>query len=419
MNHCKRVIVIPDGFADLPIDSLDGRTPMQAAKTPTLDHWAPRAAQGLSHNVPDALSPGSDVATLALLGYDPLTTYTGRAPLEAAAQGIELGPEDWAFRCNLVTLENGVMKDFTAGHITTAEAEEIIADVQREVAPLWREIAPELGGSVEFFPGVSYRNLAIFRPDPNAAPFPFAQETKTAPPHDYTDRSIVDVYPQGPGGAQVFALMERCAEALKKSPTNARRVAKGLLPATDCWLWGQGKRPTLQPFSKAFSWGPGAMITAVDLLRGIARNLGWDVLEVEGATGYVDTNFSGKGNAAAKALDEYDIVVVHVEAPDESGHEGSVEKKIASLEQIDALVLPPILEKLQSFDNWRLLISPDHPTPISMKTHSRGFVPWAIVGSDVTGDGFATYDETTGERSTRRFPEGQGLMNLFLRGNLQ
>ena len=417
MKNCKRVVVIPDGFADLPIESLGGRTPMQAAHTPTLDRWAPHAAQGRSHNVPETLSPGSDVATLALLGYDPTTTYTGRAPLEVAAQGIELGVDDWAFRCNLVCLDGDVMKDFTAGHISTEDATALLAEIQRDVATRWHEIAPALGGAVEFRPSVSYRNLAIFRPDAGR-PFPFDATTRTVAPHDYSDRSVSGVYPQGAGSDAVRSLMNECAKTLAASETNARRVSEGKLPATDCWLWGQGKRPSLVPFAQAYDWGRGAMITAVDLLRGIARNVGWDVVEVPGATGYVDTNYAGKGEYAAKALDEYDIVVVHVEAPDEMGHEGSVEKKIYSLEQIDGKTLPPILDKLQTFDNWRLLVSPDHPTPISTKTHSRGFVPWAIVGSDVKGDGFATYDETTGAAASRYFPKGQDLMTLFLRGDL-
>ena len=418
MTNCKRVVVIPDGFADEPIASLGGRTPMQAAHTPTLDAWAPRAALGRSHNVPQTLSPGSDVATLALLGYDPLECYTGRAPLEAAAQGIELGPDDWAFRCNLTCIRDGIMASFTAGHISTEDATEILADVQREVASQWSTLAPELGGTVEFVPGVSYRNLAIFRPDSPSRPFPFDATTLTSPPHDYSDQSIANALPKGAGSEYVRRLMDACAKLLKDSQTNARRVAQGNLPATDCWFWGQGKRPTMKTFAQAYDWGPGAMITAVDLLRGIANNLGWRVLDVPGATGYVDTNFAGKGEYAARALDENDIVVVHVEAPDESGHEGSVEKKIHSLEEIDQKTLPPILDKLQSYDNWRLLVSPDHPTPISTKTHSRGEVPWMIVGSDVSGDGVATYDESTGARSSRYYPQGQDLMTLFLRGDL-
>ena len=418
MSEQKRVIIIADGFADDQLEELNGKTPMQAARTPTLDAWAPRAAQGCSYNVPESLSPGSDVATLALLGYDPLETYTGRAPLEAAAQGVELGPDDWAWRCNLVCLENDIMRSFTAGHVTTEDATELLAKVQQEVAPLWKEIAGDIGGTVEFKPGVSYRNLAIFRPDSANKPFPFSADTKTAAPHDYTGRSIVDVRPQGPGAEAVCKLMTACAESLKNAPTNARRVAEGKTPATDCWLWGQGKRPTMKPFSEKYNWGKGAMITAVDLLRGIAVNLGWDTLDVPGATGYVDTNFAGKGEYAAKALDDYDIVVVHVEAPDESGHEGSVEKKVRSLEQIDQETLPPILEKLQSYSNWRMLFSPDHPTPVAIKTHSRGQVPWMIVGSDVKGDGFKTYDEATGDAAPRFFDKGQDLMELFLRGEL-
>ena len=421
MSVYKRVVLIPDGFADDPIPALNGKTPMEAAATPTLDSLAPRAALGRSFNVPDGMTPGSDVATLSVLGYDPSESYTGRAPLEAAAQNLELGPNDWAFRCNLVCVEDGVMRDFSAGHISTEEAAAVLAEINADVAPRWAEIAPEIGGTVEFFPGVAYRNLMIFRPDAgsNATAAPFDASTQTAPPHDYADRSILDVLPQGKGGAALRRLMELCAERLAASETNKKRIAAGKLPATQCWLWGQGTRPRLAPFAEKFGFGPGAMITAVDLLRGIARNLDWEILEVPGATGYVDTDFAAKGRAAAEALDRFDVVCVHVEAPDEAGHEGSVEKKVASLEAIDRLTLPPILEKLRTFENWRLLISPDHPTPVAIKTHSRGAVPWAVVGSDVAGDGFATYDETTGAASTRVFERGADLAELFLKGNLQ
>ena len=421
MSVYKRVVLIPDGFADDPIPALNGKTPMEAASTPTLDSLAPRAAIGRSFNVPDGMTPGSDVATLSVLGYDPSESYTGRAPLEAAAQHLELGPNDWAFRCNLVCVEDGAMRDFSAGHISTEEATALLAEINADVAPRWAEIAPEIGGTVEFFPGVAYRNLMIFRPDADsdATAAPFDASTQTAPPHDYADRSILDVLPQGKGGAALRRLMALCAERLAASETNKRRIAAGKLPATQCWLWGQGTRPRLAPFAEKYGFGPGAMITAVDLLRGIARNLDWEILEVPGATGYVDTDFAAKGRAAAEALDRFDVVCVHVEAPDEAGHEGSVEKKVASLEAIDRLTLPPILEKLRTFENWRLLISPDHPTPVAIKTHSRGAVPWAIVGSDVAGDGFATYDETTGAASTRVFERGADLAELFLKGNLQ
>ena len=421
MSVYKRVVLIPDGFADDPIPALNGKTPMEAAATPTLDSLAPKAALGRSFNVPDGMTPGSDVATLSVLGYDPTESYTGRAPLEAAAQNLELGPNDWAFRCNLVCVEDGVMRDFSAGHISTEEATAVLAEINADVAPRWAEIAPEIGGSVEFFPGVAYRNLMIFRPDSNsdATAAPFDASTQTAPPHDYADRSILDVLPQGKGGAALRRLMELCAERLAASETNKKRIAAGKLPATQCWLWGQGTRPRLAPFAEKFGFGPGAMITAVDLLRGIARNLGWEVLEVPGATGYVDTDYAAKGRAAADALDRFDVVCVHVEAPDEAGHEGNAAKKVASLEAIDRLTLPPILEKLRTFENWRLLISPDHPTPVAIKTHSRGAVPWAVVGSDVAGDGFATYDETTGAASNRVFDRGADLAELFLKGNLQ
>ncbi len=413
----KYAIIIPDGCADLPMDELGGKTPLEAARTPNFDALATTGVIGRSHNVPAGYVPGSDVATLSLLGYDPASFYTGRAPLEAVAKGIELGPDDWAFRCNLVCLGDGKMKSFTAGHISSEEAKELLAGIQKEIVPLWNEIAPTCDATIEFLPGVSYRNLMIYRPRSDAARNLFSEKTKTYPPHDYTDRDYAQALPAGAGGEVIRALMTKTEAFLADHPVNRKRVAEGKFPATCAWLWGQGKRPDLRPFAERFGGIRGGMISAVDLLRGIATLLEWKIIDVPNITGYVDTDYEAKGRYAAAALDDLDLVCVHVEATDEASHEGSLEKKLQALSDIDAKVLPPVLDKLRSFPEWRLLISPDHPTPISMKTHSTGFVPWLIAGSDIRPEGIdlsALYSEKTAEKSSFFFPRGNELMTRFI-----
>lgn len=420
MKKRKYVIVIPDGFADLPIESLGGKTPMQYAKTPNLDQLAKTACLGRSHNVPKEYTPGSDVATLSLLGYNPADVYTGRAPLEAVAQGIDLGPDDWAFRCNLVTLENNIMKSFTADHISTDEASKLLTAVQNELAGQWNTFAekagePQCRGSVQFYPGVSYRNLMIFRPEQSGG-MPFSRETMTYPPHDYTDQSILNVLPSGPGAKTIRFMMNAIEELFKDDPINKSRQALGKLPASNAWLWGQGRKPALVPFADRFSGVRGAMITAVDLLRGIAGCLQWDIISVPNITGYVDTDFAAKGEYAALALDQYDLVCVHIEATDEAGHEGSVEKKVKALEDIDAKTLPPILKKLETLEDWRLWILPDHPTPIKLKTHSHGEIPWLVTSRELQKQSAKeqTFDEVSAQSSKIYFERGWEMMENFL-----
>lgn len=305
----KYAIVIPDGCADEPLPGLGGRTPLQAANTPAMDQIARLGVVGRSNNVPAHLPAGSDVANLSLFGYDPNQYFTGRAPLEAAAQGIKLGPDDWAIRCNLVTVEDQEMKSFTADHVSTAEATELLKTCQQELG----------GGNLEFVPGVSYRNLLIFRGDKQ--PAPFTRDTRATPPHDLTDKSVADDFPRGPGSDLLNELMERSAGLFAEHPINAARKAAGKLPATNIWLWGLGKTPALTPF-KQLHGKRGAMITAVDLLRGLAALIGWERVEVPGATGYLDTDYAAKGRYAIEALKSTDIVCVHVEATDEASHEG-------------------------------------------------------------------------------------------------
>jgi len=392
----KYALIIPDGCADEPQASLGGRTPLQAARTPHMDEIARSGVVGRADNTPAALPSGSDVATMSLFGYNPLVFHTGRAPLEAAAQGIELGPEDWAIRCNLVTIRDGIMVSFTAEQISNEWGRKLIGLMQQECGDdRW-----------QFFPGVSYRNLLIYRGA--GQPAPFGPQTRTVPPHDLTDGPVAEALPQGPGSDLLRNFMEKSVELF------AQREL-GECPATGVWLWGQGQAPRLEKFLDRFAV-QGAMITAVDLLRGIARLLGWRVIDVPGATGYLDTDYAAKGAAAVKALDEVDFVVVHVEATDEASHEGHVEAKIEGLEQIDEAIVGPLLEKLRSLGEHRILVSPDHPTFLRTKTHSYGFVPFALSGTGITPDASATYDERAAEQSAFAFPQGWDLMEQFIRG---
>lgn len=397
----KYAIIIPDGCADEPQESLNGKTPLQRANVPAMDEIAAAGVVGRANNVPAHLPPGSDVANLSLLGYDPNVNFTGRAPLEAAAQGIELGPEDWAIRCNLVTVENQIMRDFTAGHVSSGEAKELLQVAQERLVQ----------GPLEFVPGVSYRNLLLFRGAGQAVPF--GRDTHTTPPHDLTDKSVAEDYPRGPGSDLLDDLMSRSIDLFANHPVNVARRAAGKLAATNIWLWGLGKAPSLQPFQELHG-KKGKMITAVDLLRGLAALIGWDRIEVPGATGYTDTDYTAKGRYAIDALDSTDIICVHVEATDEASHEGDVAAKIKALEEIDQHIVGPLHDELRRRGEYRILVSPDHPTPVRTKTHSHGFVPFAMAGSGIERDGLATYDELSAEASTLNFAEGWKLMTYFL-----
>lgn len=355
----KYAIIIPDGCADEPQESLGGKTPLQAADVPNMDAIAIAGVVGRANNVPASLPPGSDVANLSLLGYDPMAHFTGRAPLEAAAQGIALGADDWAIRCNLVTVENQTMRDFTAGHISTEEATQLLATAQERLG----------NDRLQFMPGVSYRNLLIYRGA--GRPAPFSRDTRATPPHDLTDKSVLDDYPRGPGGELLNHLMSDSVALFADHPVNKARQKAGKLPATNVWLWGLGRTPALEPFAKVYG-KRGVMITAVDLLRGLAALVGWERLEVPGATGYLDTDYAAKGRYAIDALKTTDIVCVHVEATDEASHEGRCDAKIKALEEIDAKIVGPLHAALKAQGEYRILVSPDHPTPLRTKTHSHG-----------------------------------------------
>jgi 2,3-bisphosphoglycerate-independent phosphoglycerate mutase len=402
----KYAIVIPDGCADEPQDSLAGKTPLQAAHTPNMDRIAQTGVVGRSNNVPASLTPASDVATLSLFGYDPLIVYTGRAPLETAAMGIPLGPNDWAVRCNLVTVDNEEMRDFTAGHINNADARALIASVQQEMGG-----AVEGGGRIEFHPGVSYRNILVYR---GAGTAPFAADTKTQPPHDIPDRPIAGFLPHGTGSSLLRELMRGSRDVLTNHPVNRARMARGERPATQIWLWGQGRAPTLKPFVDVYG-KRGAILSAVDLVRGVGILIGWKRIDVPGATGYLDTDYAAKGRFGVQALKDHDVVCVHVEAPDEASHEGKADAKVKALEEIDRHIVGPLLAALPGHGDWRILVSPDHRTPLRTRAHAHGAVPFVVAGTGVAARGQPSYDERAAADSELAFERGHDLMPWFLK----
>ncbi len=403
----KYVIIIPDGCADLPLADLGGKTPLEVAKIPNMHAIAAAGLVARTDNVPAHLPAGSEVANLTLLGYDPNRFFTGRAPIEAAAQGIKLGPNDWAVRCNLVTVTDQVMVDFTADHISNEEGRQLLQALQATVTD----------DRLQFVPGVSYRNLLIYRGREGDAA-PFTADTRTRAPHDLTDLPITDDFPRGPGSDMLADLMQRSVAVFADHPVNRARVQAGKRPATNVWLWGLGGSPSLTSFQERYGLR-GAMITAVDLLRGLAVLVGWDNIAVEGATGYLDTNYRGKGQAAIEALERYDVVTVHIEATDEASHEGRHTEKIRALEAIDEHIVGPVYRRLQEIGEYRILVLPDHPTPCSTKKHSHGMVPMAVCGRDIPSHGQSTYSETTASQSPVAFPNGWEMMDTFIRGKFQ
>ncbi len=409
----KYVIVIPDGCADEPQESLGGKTPLQAAHVPSMDRIARMGIVGRADNVPPTLTPASDVATLSLFGYDPLIYYTGRAPLEAAAMGVALGPDDWAVRCNLVTVEDGRMRDFTAGHVSSEEARELIAALRGAFG----DSAPSGDGrqagrvGIELHAGVQYRHLLVSRKGEGAVPF--SAQTRTQPPHDIPDRPVADYLPAGPGGGLLIELMERSKAVLADHPGNRARRAAGKRPATQVWLWGQGKAPALRPFLDVYG-KRGAIVSAVDLVRGVGTLLGWKRIDVPGATGYLDTDYAAKGRYAVAALAEHDLVCVHVEAPDEASHEGRADEKVKALEQIDRHVVGPLLEALPAHGEWRILVEPDHRTTLRTRAHAYGAVPFALAGTGIVSKGQEAYDEDVAARSDVVFEKGCELMPRLL-----
>lgn len=385
-------------MADEPLAELGMRTPLECADTPNMDMMAARGTLGLVETIPAGFPPGSDVANLSVLGYDPNSSYTGRGPLEAANMNVMLGPDDVAFRCNLVTIADGKMADYSAGHISNAEAETIVLDLQKKFG----------SGLVRFVPGISYRHLTVWKNGSDKA--------ETTPPHDIVGSPIENYLPKGPGSEDIRGLMESVKDFLASHPVNSARVEKGKLPANSIWLWGQGRAPRIAPLSARYNM-KGGIISAVNLLNGIGVYAGLEVIKVEGATGYTDTDYEGKARRALEALHENDFMFVHVEAPDEMGHEGNVQGKIRAIEDFDKKVVGAVLRGIPQFGDFRILVLSDHPTPIRIRTHSSGPSPFAVFSSaerENLGKGFA-FGEAQAAKSGIRVAPGHLLMDLFVR----
>jgi 2,3-bisphosphoglycerate-independent phosphoglycerate mutase len=392
----KYAIIIPDGAADDPLAQFGGKTPLEASHTPNMDSVARAGVIGTARTVPDGFESGSDVATMSLLGYDPATYHTGRAPLEAAAQNIPLSPSDWVFRCNLVTVINGIMKDHSAGGISDEEAAIMIRDLSRAVQ------VPKL----EFHTGVSYRNLMVYRGEEKF-------DVKTRPPHEMLDEPTAANLPAGPGSNLLKSIITQSQRMFDVHEVNKSRVAKGLNAATQVWLWGQGHPPAMPKFVDRFGIKRGAMITGVDLLRGLANLMGWSNLTVPGMTSFHDTDYVGQGEATCDALDQFDIVVSHVESPDEASHQADWKTKRAAIEAIDLHVVGPVLEKLKTFPEWRLLVLPDHPTNIATRKHGYAPTLFAMCGTGLSPNGATAYAESQA-KSGMTIAQGHDLMAAFL-----
>ncbi len=393
MRYC---IVVPDGAADHPIRKLGDRTPLEAARTPNMDRAAREGLLGVTCHVPHRMEPGSSVAMISVLGYNPTAYFTGRGPLEAADLGIEMGPDEWAVRCNLITVGDHSIADFTGGHISTEEAEVLI-----------QALNDALGDARNrFHTGVSYRHIFMYRgEDP--------LEVETTPPHQIVGEPLRDHLPEGEGREVLIDLMERSRGVLEGHEVNEVRRDLGTNPANMIWLWSPGKKPAFKSFQELFGLR-GAAISAVNLVRGTCRLIGWDVIDVPGATGYTDTDYAAKGRYAVDALGEYDIVLVHVEAPDEASHDRDVKAKVRAIEQVDREILGPVMANADQEGELRLLICPDHLTSVEDGRHERGKVPFAVWGEGIGAAAGVPFNEAHAAASEVEVEEGHELIELFL-----
>ncbi|MCP4269115.1 MAG: cofactor-independent phosphoglycerate mutase, partial [Candidatus Brocadiaceae bacterium] len=371
----KFCVIIPDGMADYKLEKLSNRTPLEAARTPNLDSITSNGTLGLVNTIPEGFSPGSDIACLSVLGYDPKVYYTGRAPLESASLGIKLANNDTAVRCNLITANGDTLVDFSAGHISDSEAKLIINVLNEGLGQ----------NNIKFYAGKSYRNIMVYKGEA-------VIEVECTPPHDIIGKSIKQHLPKGKNSDVLIDLMRDSYHLLTDQNLNKARIDLGENPANMIWLWGQGKSPSMVPFRELYELS-GAVITGVDLLRGLATYINWNIIDVPGATAYLDTDYDAKAEYAIEAMKTHDLVLIHIEAPDEAGHEGNVHEKIRAIENIDKKIIGPVFDALKKYNEFRILILPDHYTPVSKRTHTSEPVPFTI------------YDTDSGKKSNLSFSE--------------
>ena len=398
----KYVIFIPDGSSDLPIDKLDGKTPLQVAKTPNIDKLAKNGFGGFTNNVPEGYTPGSDVANMSIFGYNPAEFYTGRGPLEAGSVGIDTTPCDVIFRCNTIYEKDGRMEDFNAGHISTKEADVLINGLNK----YFNDKYPDFKG--KFYTGVSYRHLFVYSCD-SVEDAEILANIKTIPPHDISGEKLIDnLFGECELAQEIQSIMFESKEFLENHEINQKRE----IPANMVWLWGQGVTPKLTNFKENYGLDA-AVITGVDLLKGIGVFAGMDIIDVPGATGYFDTDYKEKGEYGIEALKTHDVLFIHIEAPDEAGHAQNIEEKIKAIERIDEFIVGPIIDSLADND-FKAAILPDHPTPIDIGTHTRDDVPLVVYSSDKSGDDCESFDEEGVKIGSIVKKEGYKLMDRLI-----
>lgn len=396
----KYILLVGDGMADYPMQELGGRTPLEAAKTPNMDYIAQHGRLGRIKTIPDKMTPASDVANISILGYDPRKFYPGRGPLEAANLGVTLEEGDVAFRCNLVTASVDRLTDYSAGHISSQEAATVIKFINDKLS----------NDRIKFYPGVSYRHLMMVKGGVREK----LHELICMPPHDIINQAISKNLPKGEGASFLIKLMEESRKILVEHEINHVRIDLKENPANMIWLWGQGQKPAMPLFAEKYGLS-GSVISAVDLIKGLGKLIGLEVINVQGATGYYDTNYEGKAKAALKSLEDKDFVFVHVEAPDEAGHNGDLREKILAIERFDQYVVGKILDVFKKKKNFRILVLPDHATPISLRTHVSDEVCFGIFGKDITGRGFLEYSEKEALKSDLFFEQGHELMDYLIK----
>jgi 2,3-bisphosphoglycerate-independent phosphoglycerate mutase len=395
----KYIVLVCDGMADYPVKEIGERTPLEAARTPNMDFIAKHGRLGRVRTIPAGFTPGSDIAQITILGYDPKKYYTGRGPLEAENLGVKLNEDDVAFRCNLITASGDILRDYSAGHISSREAEILINFIDQGLGT----------NRIKFYPGISYRHLMVIKRGAEER----LDKTSCKPPHDITGKSISKNLPKGDGAGMLINLMQESRRILERHEINLVRLDLKENPGNMIWLWGQGKRPSMGAFSDKYGI-KGSVISAVDLIKGLGKLLGLEVINVPGATGYYDTDYEGKANAALKALEYNDFVFVHLEAADEAGHNGDLREKITAIERFDQLILGRILTEFKHKNNFRIMDLPDHATPVSLKTHVADPVPFGIFGQNIIARGFSEYSEKEALKSELYFDKGYELMSYFI-----